>query len=300
LYRCYLAGGAPSFRLPASGAWAVFAVGLLVRLLGLSAARPDVRQWLDLPLAAAAAVLVAAFMAHWLGTRRGLLAGLAVALSPWSFQAAPLLDRLAVETLWIGVAAFALANVPGRLPRVDACWVRPVFWTALAASWAVTGFVGPCYLLTICSLYLIAAQDSRGGRFLLDVRGLAFLALVIAALVTARHFGFAAWLPDTVAGLEGPTLNTLVQTLAVACLPWLPLALPGLAIVLREGHCFLPFWRLLACWAVVPSVLVVGGLFRAQSHLDVLLPPLALLAALGVDDGWHRLRRLGWVRRRAL
>lgn len=277
----------------------MIAAGLLVRLAGLVNARPSLWQVLDLPLAAVAGLMVAAFTAHWNGARRGLFAGFAVALSPWAFHSSTLIDRLAVETVWIGLAAFALANVPGRLPRVSGLWVRVAFWAALAASLAVTGLVGPCYVLVICGLYLVAAQDSRGGRVLFDVRGLAFLAAVIACLAAARHMGFARWLPETVAGRDGASLAVQAQTLALACLPWLPLALPGLALVFREGHCFLPFWRLMACWAVVPLVLIGAGLFRAHAHLDVLLLPLAVLAAVGCDDGWHRLRRRGWLKRLA-
>jgi hypothetical protein len=299
LYRWYLAGGVQAFRLRWTGVGVVFGLGLLVRWAGLSTTRPGLLELVDLPLTALAGVLVAVFIAHWLGARRGLLAGIGIAVSVWSLSACGLLERLAVETLWIGLAAFALANVPGRQARVEGPWVRAVFWGAMAASLTVTGLVGPCYLLAICCLYLVAAQDSRGGRFLLDRRGLAFLGLVIACLATARHFGLAQWLPPTAADRGGASWGVQATALVAACLPWIPLTLPGLVQVLHQGHCFLPFWRLLACWTVVPLVLVGGGLFRAHAHLAVLLLPLAALAAVSLDGIMHGLRRGEWFRCRA-
>jgi hypothetical protein len=162
----------------------------------------------------------------------------------------------------------------------------------------LSGAAGPCYVLTICGLYLISTQDSRGARFLCDWRGLAFFAAVIAYLVMAPHFGWPSWNPAEAQAREALALGGLATTWVEMGRPWIPLIVPGLFLVLWEGHYFLPIWRLLTCWAVLPIGLLGIGLFRAEAHLAAVLPPLAVLAAVGLDDGLHRLRRLGWIKRR--
>jgi hypothetical protein len=293
IYRSYLAGGPEAFRLTPHGAGVVLTLALAGHLL--AAGIPvTAAQAADLLLAIAGPLLVATVAARWLGSRRGLLTGVALAASHWCFQVSGSgpLDRLLDLSIWVGLAAFAVANIPGRLDVLDRPWTRCVFWAALAATCALTGGVGPVYLLSILSLYLVASQDSRGARFLRDGHGLLFIAAVIGCLATIRHAHPPA--------IEGPTapLGELVAKPLLAGLPWTPLALWGLFLVFREGYCFVPFWRLLACWAVAPIGLLLVGLFRDTAHLSVILPALAVLAAVGFDDLLYRVRRAGWFTRR--
>jgi hypothetical protein len=298
IYRWYLAGGPQALRLSSSGAGVVFGLGLVARLAGLAGTGRGVADGVDVLAAAGGAVFVAVFTARWLGARKGLLAGIGIAVSLWTFRDCGPVERLATESMWVGLAAFALGNVPGRLDPLQRRWVRAFFWAALAASLVLSGAVGPCYVLTICGLYLLAAQDSRGARFLLDWRGLAFFAAVIACLATARHFGLPSLNPAEARTLQRLSLGGLVTTLVEMGRPWIPLAVPGLFLLLWGGHYFMPIWRLLTCWALLPIGLLGVGLFRAEAHLAAVLPPLAVLAAVGLDDGLHRLRRLGWIKRR--
>lgn len=306
IYRLYLAGGPESLHLPWAGASVVFGLGLIAGFSGLVGAAPSRAAMAEVPLAAAGALIVAAFAARWFGARRGLLAGIGIATSMWTFTvcgSGPL-GRLSDVLLWGGLSAFALANVPGRLQPVDRPWVRVLFWASLGAALVFTGAVGPCYMFTVCGLYLLAAQDRKGVRFLFDWRGLASFAAVMACLATAQYFGWrpaqASALENPAGGLEGQSPVGLIASLAVAGLPWMPLAVPGLVLVLRQGYYFAPLWRFLACWTLVPTGLLAAGLFRATAHLPALLPPLAVLAAVGFDDGLHRLRRLGWLKRRSV
>jgi hypothetical protein len=298
LYRWYLAGGPQSLRISWSGAGLVFGLGLLARVAGSAGTGHDRVEALAAVLAAAGAVAVAAFTARWVGARKGLLAGFAIAVSLWTLGDSAPLARLSVESIWVALAAFALGNVPGRLGPLRRPWVPVLFWAALAVSTALTGVVGPCYVLVASALYLIATQDSRGVRFLLHVRGIVFMAAVIACLLAARHIGFSLQPPLAQGDLTSVSLATLATTLLMASLPWSPLALPGLVLVVREGHCFLPFWRLLACWVIVPIGLAGTGLYWSNACLAAVLPPLAVLAAMAADDGLHRLRRLSWFKRR--
>lgn len=295
IYRSYLAGGPEAFRLTRHSSLVVVGLSLLIAVLGMTWQPIAAAQVASLGSVAAGALVVACIAARWLGARRGLLAGLAMGASQWSLQATggDPLDRLLDLSIWVGLAAFALANVPGRLAVVDRPWTRAGFWVALAATCSLTGGVGPAYLLTICILYLMVAQDTRGLRFLLDVRGLAFIAAVIGCLVTFRHFS-----PALVEAATAPALGELLVGPAMAGLPWTPLALLGLFVVFREGYCFLPFWQLLGAWALAPVGLLAVGLFWPSPHLSAMLPPLAVLAAVGFDEGLHRLRRLGSLRRR--
>lgn len=247
----------------------------------------------EVPIVAIGALVAAGFVARWLGTRRGLLTGMGLAASLWAAGAGGL-ERLSDVCVWAGIAAFGLAHVPGSMKRVDRPWIHMVFWGAAGASLALSGAVGPTYLFTVCGIYLLAAQDRNGLRFLFDWHGVASFLAVMAGLAVAQHFGLHA---DPNLGKPEQTFAALARSLVIAGLPWIPLAVVGLLVVLRQGYVFAPVWRLLACWLVIPAGLLALGLFRGSAHVATMLPALAVLAAVGLDDLVHRVRRRGWLSR---
>lgn len=294
MYRLYLAGGPDSLRLPRASAFLVVTVALAAQFSVLPA-HTQRTDWLSMPLAAAGALGVALFATRWLGSRRGLLAGIVTASSLWAFGCPGPAgsDRLAAVVAWAALAAFAAANVPGRLAFDGRRRTVAAFWIALAATSATSGNVGACYVLMTLGLYLLALQDRKGLRFLLNPWGLAVIALVSAGREISVRFVPDLAVSAAPAGTTSLSPLVLAGWLLVAALPWVPLALPAAVRGLGAGYWLAPFWRLLLCWTAAPALLWATGLFRHTPHLAILLPPLAILSATGLDDV------LGWIRRHA-
>jgi len=302
VYRLYLAGGLDSLRLPWSAGLLILGLALAARYSCLPP-HPGVADWAGLPVTAVGALLVAVFATRWLGSRQGLLVGIIVATSLWACggPGPTAADRLGSIAVWAALATFAVANVPGRLTPDGRLRASACFWIALATTIVLAGAPGACYVLVACGLYLLASQDSKGLRFLLNPWGLAFIAVVVAGCLVAVRLGGLSASPALAgcawaippAATEPSSLTTLAGWLLVAALPWAPLGLLAAVVGIREGYYFTAFWRLLVCWALGPAVLLAAGLYRQTPHLTVLLPPVAVLSAIGLDDV------LCWLRRRA-
>ena len=311
VYRRLLAGGDEPLRLSSSAAGVVVGGGLV--LLGITRAAPilggaagPAAWWPSAIAATLTAWLVAELAARWLGSRLGATAGLALLTSlqvllPDRWATAEMLFCASVSAaMW----AFALANVPGRLPLVVHQWTRRGFYAAAGGSFVLAGPVGPAFILTGCLLFLILSADSRGLRFFACPTG-----IVVFALLAAVRYALPRDLVDTWAAASGVmgaasgtgiSLPALLRWLGVAGLPWTPLVVPTVAVGLHQGHYATPVWRFFGCWTLGPLALTAVGGWRDHAQLSPLLPPLAVMAAAGLGglSIWCR-RRWLWGRRRA-
>jgi len=97
--------------------------------------------------------------------------------------------KYGAEELWLcasvtaAMGAFAVANVPGRLPLVKRSWPRWSFWAATGLAFGFAGTTGPGLILSGCLLFVALCGDSRGGRFFVDPAGLALFGLMIGAVM---------------------------------------------------------------------------------------------------------------------
>ena len=247
------------------------------------------------PSAAAATLgawLVAALAARWLGSRLGLLAGLIQmagmsVLFPSRGAAAEMLFCAAVAA---AMAAFALGNVPGRMPLVEHRWTGWAFYAAAGASLVLGGPVGPAFILAGCLLFLLVCADSRGARFFASPVGIAVFVLMAAIRLAG---------PSGVAGQalgQGISLPAVTGWPGVVGLPLTLLVVFAVAMGLRQGHYATPIWRFFGCWAVGPLLLAAVGGFRSSAELGTLLAPVAVIAAAGL---WGLLVWCRWNWRRS-
>lgn len=280
---------------------AVLVAGGSLTLLGISRAASAfggtagaAMAWPSVAAATLCAWLVAALAARWLGGRLGALAG-CVFLMAWAqltgFYLLLSPARAAAAILFCtsvaaAMGAFALGNVPGRLPLVDRWWTRWGFYGAAGVSLVVGGPVGPLFILSGCLLFLILCADSRGARFFASPVGIGIFVLM-AAVRLAPPWGIAGETLD-----PGTSLGGVPSWLAGAGLPWTLLVVFAVAAGLRQGHYATPIWRFFGCWAVGPLALAAVGGFRSLAELGALLPPLAVIAAAGLWGLWV------WCRRR--
>lgn len=304
-----LAGGPESLRIAPRHAMAVAAAAGactgLTKLAGwwLTGAAPGPLAALlvEMALALAAALAVAGLAARWLGARVGMLAGVVLGGFLYPLWGCPALDqRMAQLAVLAAMSAFALANVPGRLPPLRSRRLPLAFFGCAAGGLWLAGPVAPLTIGAACVLYLLISSDGRGGRFMVDPLGL----LVLGCCATIWVAGRAGWLdpvvpPDVLAPLIAQTRPhtswaRLVQSvgyLGWATLPFSPLIVVAVLIGLRDGHHATLFWRLVACWTAAPPALAVVLPGEPSGVLSWALPPLAIVGGAGLRGCAVRLRR---------
>ena len=249
-----------------------------------------------------AALLLATLATRWLGRRVGWLSGLVYLSSAGTLVPSPSAGADALLALCVTAAfgAFGLANAAGRLPLRDGPWVARAFYAAAGLATLLAGPACALAVLGACLLLLGLNEDSRGLRFLGSPSGLWIFVLLAAAAPAAlglaqpgawdaRWQWLCAWTRGG-AG-QGASLADLLRGLGLATLPWTPFAVTAMAVGLWRGHAATPAWRLFGAWALVPLVVMAVGAFDAAPRLAVVLPPLAVMAAAGLNESLAYLRR---------
>jgi 4-amino-4-deoxy-L-arabinose transferase-like glycosyltransferase len=292
IYRQFLAGGPEQFRLPpGSAAWLLGGGVVLLAVQLVIAAAAGSADWAT-PLCRAAtatltALLTAALASRWLGRRVGGLAGLIylsslhVIASPWLHAA----DLPLSAAVTVAIGAFALANVPGRLPPLDLRRTRLAFYAAAGIATLLAGAIGPALIFSACLAYLLSVQDRRSVRFLADPWAIGlFLLLVAPRLMLPTWQNVWGQSPGFTSGMATTWAlrPEILGLLGAAALPWTPLALLAVAAGVHQGHDATPVWRLFGCWILAPLMLGIAGALGEMPPLGTLLPPLAILAASGL------------------
>lgn len=213
VYWRFFCGGTEPLRLSPPATAVVILAGLV--LPGIVGAGPilggapgPTPRWPSVAAGTLTAWLIAALAARWLGSRLGALAGLVQLTGAHTLLASP--AEAAGMCLSAAVSgamgAFALANVPGRLPWVDRGWTAWAFYAAAGVSFMLAGPFGPAFILAGCLSFLVLSGDSRGGRFLANPAGIAVFALLVGVRLAQ---------PDGVEGICGGPSATDQQTVKV-------------------------------------------------------------------------------------
>jgi hypothetical protein len=149
-------------------------------------------------------------------------------------------------------------------------------------------------------VFLLIGQDIRGLRFFASPTGVLILGLAIAAwwaaggpVFPATYGGAAALLFVQLQAWQLP-----MWQLPVRMFPWTPFVALGILVGLHQGHYATPFWRLIGCWTLAPLVLAAVGLLDERLATDLVLPPLAVVGAVGSWGLVIWYRRRAWARHR--
>jgi 4-amino-4-deoxy-L-arabinose transferase-like glycosyltransferase len=248
--------------------------------------------------AIAGALLIAAIAARWFGDRIGLYSGLAQLTSTYvqaqGRRAEP--DMLLCALVSAAMAVFALGNieVAGAPPSARA---NPrIFYGAAALSFLPKGPIGPVLVLLPCAAFAVLGRASR--RFLLDPAGLCIFFLIVLAWPIALFLGYPAglaslwsehWLRLSGAwGTQAWLLYLYIPFLLM--LPWTPLVLSGAAALTVERAWTQPIWRLMALWIAAGTLFMSLSPFKHWHYMVPILPPLSILAAVGLERLVHAAR----------
>jgi len=297
IHRCFLAGGPERLRLSLPAGVAICGAGLLLWLTTEVLPTFTACTATAAAIATAAAVLVAALAARWLGSRLGALAGVLQLIStflllPVRWGVAEMLFCLAVTA---AMGAFALGNVPGRLPLIDRRWTRCTFYAAAGAAFLLAGPAGPAFILAGCLLLMAYSSDSRCLRFLADPVAVVLLVLPIAVRLVYPQDSYLAWAPISAlsAAAMGPrmSLPEVLGSFFAATWPWTPPALLALVVGLRQGHYATPIWQFFGCCLIASLAVMAAGPFRHAAYLAAILPPMVVISSAGIWGMYIECRR---------
>ena len=307
LFPQFLTGGPQQFRLAPASAALLIGCAVLTQG-GIAILHPQSQgAWLIRGEAATAttlgALLTAMLAARWLGRSVGVAVGLLQVTCLYSLgladQPRPF-DSFVTVLVTAAMGLFARANVPGRLAVDGRRRIQVFFCIAAALLFVSRAFGEFAGVLLICLTYVLLNQDGRAFRFLIHPLGLGVAAILAAGVLWLQH----ATTPYIVGNVIDPPVSEPAAawqwplTLAVGLLPWWPLSLVAVGVGCRRGDYAASFWRLAACWAIVPMVLAVAGLLDDGSVLAASCGPVSIFSAAGL---WETVR---WSRaklhRRAL
>ena len=296
-FRRFLTGGPEQLRLSHASmtllAGYAMAVIVLREAFGPGPGLGHVGAWQFRLLGAGGDVFVplvtALVAARWLGSRLGVAAGV-IQLTGLHVLGLPI-DALWSDP-WIGammavaMAAFAWANVSGRLPPASGAGFPAAFYLSASLILMFRGWGEFASIPLACLAHLLLNQDGRAFRFLIHPIGLGVLAIFA---------GCTIW-------LHWPTTPQMVSfercpfaTAAVGMLPWSPLCAVAVVVGCWRGHYATAFWQFVVCWSLSPLLLATVGALSDRSALAMTSAPLSILAAAGLDEAvlWWRRPRYG-------
>ena len=182
------------------------------------------------------------------------------------------------------VAALAILSLPGRLVPAQGTG-RAVF--RAGSMRRIYALAAPTERASVfCSI----PWASAWARHPLGVGCSRLLALpVVSGRPRAASFWPHAW---RVGGGKSPFYY--LYTMLFVLLPWTPAVAWGVAQAWRQGQLRQPFWKFTLCWLVPGLSLLHASAFKKSHYLSPLLPPLTILAALGLSFFVGGFRRRDW------
>jgi 4-amino-4-deoxy-L-arabinose transferase-like glycosyltransferase len=203
-------------------------------------------------------------------------------------------DTLVAAGVATAMAIFGLTQVdsPGG-PRITSRWAPWLFYAAVGWCVLAKGLIGPAFIFGGCGMWLLVNRDWRGLRFFISPIGILLaLGSVLPWIVLVKircpamfdnlvfhHFGRFQGQFGTHAGRFG-----YFYLVPLLVLPWTPFVFLALWRLVRSGEFRDRRWVFLTCWFVPGMALLSWSSFKAKHYTIPLLPPLAVLAAVGGFD----------------
>ena len=269
------------------------------------------------PAAIFTALMIAALAARWFGNRVALAAGLMQLSVFYILQVARVAesDTLLLTAVCAAMCSFAWAAVDSPHGRRDRRWLPWAFYLAAGIAFLAKGLIGPVFIFSGCLLFVMWQRDWRRLWFFASPVGLTLFVTCLVAWPLAAWQSHPQFLTDQVhhhlgrfrgdmAANTGGTKPFLFYgySILLVMLPWTPLAIwaavravrgsfyAGVACPRLRGHDWFsgpeyrPFWRFTACWLLPGLAVLTASAWKHQHYSAPLLPPLSVLAAVGLFE----------------
>src|SRR5262245_14470025 len=261
--------------------------------------------------ALATAAWLAFLAARWFGDHVGCLAGLVHVTMHYVLQFGRLAESDIFLVLFVALAMgiFMIANVTTGVAGAESSKPRlpVVFYLACGLAFMAKGLIGLAFIGSACVLFALWKRESRVWRFLLNPGGLTVFAACLAAWPLAAYLTYPPFLDDQIKHHLGRFRGVWGEDEPIYCylydiprcaLPWTPLALWGIVAGWRQGWTRGPLGWFVLCWVVPGTVLLTMSQWRHYHYVAPLMPPFALLAAVGLVDclkrRWQYAGSLSW------
>ncbi len=287
--------GVPDTHKPPLTSWLL---ALTMRFLGES-------EWaVRLPsvLAALATAIWLAFLAaRWFGDGVGCLTGLIHVTMYYVLQFGRQAESDIFLVLFVALAMglFILANVDSPHGRSRSRWLPVAFYLACGFAFMTKGLIGLAFIGSGCGLYSLWNRERNAWRFFFDPIGLALFIVVLLAWPLAAYHAYPQFLDDQIRhhlgrfqgfwGEDEPRYCYLYD-IPKCGLPWSPLAAWGIVVGWRAGWARGPLGRFGLCWVIPGTLLLSASQWRHYHYVAPLMPPFAILAAVGLVDMIERRR----------
>lgn len=306
----------PAKEMLATGDW------IVPRIAGIpSTHKPPVTHWLialsmalfqsdaewvvRLPAVVATIVLgltVAWLAARFFGDTVGLLAGLIQLTTMYSVRWGRLAecDIILCAAVTLAMTLFAVANVDGPAGRRSDRWIVWAFYATTAFATLTKGLAGPVFIFGGTVTYFLVTQNVRGLKWLLSPVGILILLVPVIGWYAAAIVQYPQMLHDQIMHHFGRFEGALggqksiffyFYNIPMLLLPWTPFAVMAIIDGVRRGQHSVPLWRLVACWFFAGFAVLMLSRFKSNHYAAPLLPPISILAALGLR-GFLRQRYL--------
>jgi 4-amino-4-deoxy-L-arabinose transferase-like glycosyltransferase len=249
----------------------------------------------------ATALMIASFAAKHYGRRIGIVSGLMVLTSFYVLIQARLAESDMLLTALVCAAMLIFASgpvseaedpsAPRKNFRQQLFTARPIIFYLLAGlTFLLKGFVGPAFILAGVIVYAAVQRDRRALYFLLNPLGILLFLSLLAVWPVMAYLKYPpilhAWRFEQFGRLTGERGNDpfyfYLYSIPGALLPWTPFMLLSTWTALKTGQHRSPLNRFFICW-FIPGVIILSlSAFKHQHYAFPLLPPAAILGAIGL------------------
>jgi 4-amino-4-deoxy-L-arabinose transferase-like glycosyltransferase len=248
----------------------------------------------------ATGLMIASFAARHYGRRIGIVSGLMVLTSMYVLIQARLAESDMLLTALVCAAMLVFADgpvcdaenhaPPRTFRRQLLDWRAILFYTLAGLTFLLKGGVGPAFIFGGTLVYAIVQRDRRAAYFLLNPIGLFLFLALVAAWPIAAYLKYPAiwqaWRFEQVGRLTGERgyqpFYYYLYSIPGSLLPWTPFMIVPAWVGWKERAFRRPLIKFFLCW-FLPGVIVLSAVaFKHQHYAFPLLPPLAILGAIGL------------------
>ncbi|HEV8290796.1 MAG TPA: glycosyltransferase family 39 protein [Tepidisphaeraceae bacterium] len=249
----------------------------------------------------ATALMIASFAARHYGRRIAIVSALIVLTSVYVLVQARLAesDMLLVALVTAAMLIFASGPVvtaenasTSSIKFRDQlfAWQPINFYIVTGLTFLLKGGVGCAFILSGTIIYAAIQRDRRAAWFLLNPIGIVLFLALIAVWPVLAYLKYPAivdsWRFEQVGRLTGERGSNpfyfYFYSIPGSLLPWTPLMLVPAWMGLKHHLYRRPINRFFLCWFIPGVILLSLSSFKHQHYAFPLLPPAAILAAVGL------------------
>ena len=248
----------------------------------------------------ATGLMIGSFAARHYGRRIGIVSALMVMTSLYVLIQARLAESDMLLTALVCAAMLLFAEAPVAEAENESAprpfrqqlfaWQPILFYLLTGITFLLKGFVGPAFILLGTIVYSVIQRDRRAVYFLLNPLGILLLLAMVAAWPVMAYLKYPpilqSWRFEQLGRLTGERgydpFYFYLYSIPGSLLPWTPLMIVPAWVGLKNHLYRRPINKFFLCWFISGVILLSLSSFKHQHYAFPLLPPAAILGAIGL------------------